>query len=141
MSHCNRERTEVMRADQNKRWRGKHQSVQNKRPGPSRYTGHNTHNRFYESNGPNVKVRGPASLIAEKYQQLARDAQTSGDLIAAEGYLQPPSTTIACSPLRRTNFASRSLHSAERSFPMSWPRPQPPIAISCALGLSLFARG
>ena len=27
-----------------------------------------------------------ASLIAEKYQQ--RDAQTSGDLIAAEGYLQ-----------------------------------------------------
>jgi hypothetical protein len=35
-----------------------------------------------------VKVRGPASLIAEKYQQLARDAQTSGDLIAAESYLQ-----------------------------------------------------
>jgi hypothetical protein len=35
-----------------------------------------------------VKVRGPACLIAEKYQQLARDAQTSGDLIAAEGYLQ-----------------------------------------------------
>jgi hypothetical protein len=35
-----------------------------------------------------VKFRGPASLIAEKYQQLARDAQTSGDLIAAEGYLQ-----------------------------------------------------
>ena len=35
-----------------------------------------------------MKFRGPASLIAEKYQQLARDAQTSGDLIAAEGYLQ-----------------------------------------------------
>jgi hypothetical protein len=35
-----------------------------------------------------VKVRGSASLIAEKYQQLARDAQTSGDIIAAEGYLQ-----------------------------------------------------
>jgi hypothetical protein len=49
---------------------------------------HNAHNKFYESNGPDVKVRGSASLIAEKYQQLARDAQTSGDLIAAEGYLQ-----------------------------------------------------
>jgi hypothetical protein len=77
-----------MRAKQNKLWRGKRQSGQNKQWGPSRNTGHDTHNRFYESNGPNVKVRGPASLIAEKYQQLARDAQTSGDLIAAEGYLQ-----------------------------------------------------
>jgi hypothetical protein len=35
-----------------------------------------------------VKVRGPATLVAEKYLQLARDAQASGDLIAAEGYLQ-----------------------------------------------------
>jgi hypothetical protein len=77
-----------MRADQNKRWRGKHQSGQNNRQGPGRNIGHNTHNRLYESSGPNVKVRGPASLIAEKYQQLARDAQTSGDLIAAEGFLQ-----------------------------------------------------
>jgi hypothetical protein len=77
-----------MRAGQNKHWRGKDQSGQNKRQGPDHNAGHNTHNRFYESNGPDVKVRGPASVIAEKYQQLARDAQTSGDLIAAEGYLQ-----------------------------------------------------
>jgi hypothetical protein len=35
-----------------------------------------------------VKVRGPAAIVAEKYLQLARDAQASGDLIAAEGYLQ-----------------------------------------------------
>jgi hypothetical protein len=35
-----------------------------------------------------VKVRGSASLVAEKYLQLARDAQVSGDLVAAEGYLQ-----------------------------------------------------
>ena len=40
------------------------------------------------SNGPDVKVRGPAVIVAEKYLQLARDAQASGDLIAAEGYLQ-----------------------------------------------------
>ena len=49
---------------------------------------HNPLTRIYESNGPNVKVRGSASLIAEKYQQLARDTQTSGDQIAAESYLQ-----------------------------------------------------
>ena len=32
--------------------------------------------RVYESNGPDVKIRGTASHIAEKYIQLARDAQS-----------------------------------------------------------------
>jgi hypothetical protein len=44
--------------------------------------------RNYESNGPDVKIRGNASHIAEKYQQLARDATASGDLVMAENYLQ-----------------------------------------------------
>jgi hypothetical protein len=43
---------------------------------------------MYESNGPDVKIRGNASHIAEKYLQLARDAQSSGDPIAAENYYQ-----------------------------------------------------
>jgi hypothetical protein len=77
-----------MRTGQNQVWRGKHPRRQNKQWESRRNTGRNAHNKFYESNGPDMKVRGPASLIAEKYQQLARDAQTSGDLIAAEGYLQ-----------------------------------------------------
>lgn len=45
-------------------------------------------NRALESNGPGVKVRGAASTIYEKYQQLARDAALSGDRIMAENYLQ-----------------------------------------------------
>lgn len=45
-------------------------------------------NRTYDSNGPDVKVRGTASTIYEKYQQLARDAQSAGDRVAAENYLQ-----------------------------------------------------
>jgi hypothetical protein len=73
-----------MRTGQNKAWRDRRSSGQNKQWEGRR----NTHNRFYESNGPDVKVRGSASLVAEKYQQLARDAQTSGDLVAAESYLQ-----------------------------------------------------
>lgn len=44
--------------------------------------------RSYESNGPDVKVRGNAAHIAEKYVQLARDAQASGDSVMAENYLQ-----------------------------------------------------
>ncbi|MSP32954.1 MAG: DUF4167 domain-containing protein, partial [Pseudolabrys sp.] len=39
--------------------------------------------RVYESNGPDVKIRGTASHIAEKYIQLARDSQSSGDPVAA----------------------------------------------------------
>lgn len=44
--------------------------------------------RNFESNGPDVKVRGNAAHIAEKYVQLARDAQSSGDSVMAENYLQ-----------------------------------------------------
>jgi hypothetical protein len=44
--------------------------------------------RNYESNGPDVKLRGTAAKIAEKYLSLARDALASGDLVAAESYFQ-----------------------------------------------------
>src|SRR4249919_2168208 len=57
--------------------------------------GNNTHRksqnpltRVYESNGPDVKIRGTASHIAEKYVQLARDSQSSGDPVLAENYYQ-----------------------------------------------------
>ena len=66
-----------MRPSQNKRMRGR-----NNRKGPNPLT------RTYESNGPDVKVRGTAQHIAEKYLQLARDAQSSGDPVMAESYLQ-----------------------------------------------------
>ena len=46
-------------------------------------------NRAYESNGPEgTKVRGNAQTIYEKYQQLARDANSSGDRVLAENHLQ-----------------------------------------------------
>lgn len=46
-------------------------------------------NRAFESNGPdNVKVRGAAQGIFERYQQLARDAASAGDRVLAENYLQ-----------------------------------------------------
>ena len=44
--------------------------------------------RNYELNGPDVKIRGTAAHIAEKYMSLARDALASGDLVSAESYLQ-----------------------------------------------------
>jgi len=57
------------------------------RPSSNR-RGPNPLTRSYESNGPDVKIRGNAHHIAEKYLQLARDAHTSGDPVAAENYLQ-----------------------------------------------------
>lgn len=50
--------------------------------------GHNPLSRSFESNGPDVKVRGTPAHIAEKYLSLARDAQSSGDPVLAENYLQ-----------------------------------------------------
>lgn len=44
--------------------------------------------RNYELNGPDVKIRGTAAHIAEKYMSLARDALASGDMVTAESYLQ-----------------------------------------------------
>ncbi|WP_374305713.1 DUF4167 domain-containing protein [Methylocella sp.] len=63
----------------NKRMRGR---PNNNRKGPNPLT------RSYESNGPDVKIRGTAHHIGEKYLQLARDAQSSGDPVTAESYLQ-----------------------------------------------------
>ena len=45
-------------------------------------------NRSYDSNGPDVKVRGTATQICDRYLALARDASSAGDRIKAEGYLQ-----------------------------------------------------
>jgi len=44
--------------------------------------------RNYESNGPEVKIKGSAAHIAEKYLALARDALSSGNTVTAENYFQ-----------------------------------------------------
>src|SRR5258708_6252980 len=50
--------------------------------------GQNPMTRVFESNGPDIKIRGTASHVAEKHVQLARDARSSGDPVAAENYYQ-----------------------------------------------------
>jgi hypothetical protein len=80
---------------QNKRGRGRGNNNNNNNGGG----GNNNNNNFnrkggnpltrtYDSSGPDVKIRGTAQHIAEKYAQLARDAQSSGDRVMAENYLQ-----------------------------------------------------
>ena len=45
-------------------------------------------NHVFDSSGPDVRVRGTAQQLFEKYLQLGRDATSSGDRVMAEGYFQ-----------------------------------------------------
>lgn len=66
----------MRQGQQNRRGRGRNRKSQNPL------------SRSFESNGPEMKIRGTPSHIAEKYLALARDAQSSGDPVLAENYLQ-----------------------------------------------------
>ena len=45
-------------------------------------------NHVFDSNGPDVRIRGTAQQLSEKYLQLGRDATSSGDRVMAEAYFQ-----------------------------------------------------
>lgn len=70
-----------------KRQRGRHSGRK-----PHHHQPHNPNlpirSQTFDSNGPDVRVRGNAFQILEKYVALARDAHASGDRIAAENYYQ-----------------------------------------------------
>ena len=66
----------MRQGQQNRRGRGRNRKSQNPLT------------RSFESSGPDVKIRGTPSHIAEKYISMARDALSSGDPVLAENYLQ-----------------------------------------------------
>lgn len=66
----------MRQGQQNRRGRGRNRKSQNPLT------------RSFESNGPDIKIRGTPSHIAEKYISMARDALASGDPVLAENYLQ-----------------------------------------------------
>ncbi len=64
------------------------QNRRNRGRGRSNNRSSNPLSRNYESNGPEVKIKGSAAHIAEKYMALARDALSSGNPVTAENYFQ-----------------------------------------------------
>jgi hypothetical protein len=78
-----------MRPGQNKRSRnrnngggGGHQQNNGNRPRlPNRM-------QTFDSSGPNIKIRGNAYQVFERYVALAREASSAGDRIAAENFYQ-----------------------------------------------------
>src|ERR1700722_8198804 len=75
--------------------------------------GQNPMTRVFESNGPDIKIRGTASHVAEKYVQLARDARSSGDPVAAENYYQ------------HAEHYFRLIAAAQEQFRQNQPPPRP----------------
>jgi hypothetical protein len=71
----------VRQGQQNRRGRGRNNNNRGKGH-------HNPLSRSFESNGPAERIRGTPAHIAEKYLSLARDAQSTGDSVLAENYLQ-----------------------------------------------------
>jgi hypothetical protein len=69
--------------------------------------------RSYESNGPDVKIRGNALHVAEKYVQLARDASSAGDRVAEQSYLQ------------HAEHYYRIVTAAQAQMPQPQPQPAP----------------
>lgn len=68
--------------------RVRHRGGSNSNSNASRRPNQNQKNRVFDSNGPDVRIRGTAYQITEKYAALAKDAATSGDRVLAESYLQ-----------------------------------------------------
>jgi len=84
-----------MRPGQNKRSRGRngggmphHGGGGGRGPGPGSGPRPPHRSQTFDSNGPSVKIRGNAYQVFERYIAMAREAQTSGDRIAAENLYQ-----------------------------------------------------
>ena len=60
----------------------------NRGNGGRRGGGNQQRMQVFDSNGPDVRIRGTAHQVTEKYLALAKDAASSGDKILAESYLQ-----------------------------------------------------
>src|SRR5712692_7975653 len=99
----------------NKRMRNRNNNNNNNNNNNRR--GQNPMTRVFESNGPDIKIRGTASHVAEKYVQLARDARSSGDPVAAENYYQ------------HAEHYFRLIAAAQEQFRQNQPQPRPDEAV------------
>ena len=79
-----------MRPGQNKRSRGRNGGGGGGGGGGPHYNRPRLPQRTqtFDSNGPSVKIRGNAYQVFERYVAMAREAQASGDRVAAENFYQ-----------------------------------------------------
>jgi len=104
----------------NKRMRNRNNNNNNNNNNNRR--GQNPMTRVFESNGPDIKIRGTASHVAEKYVQLARDARSSGDPVAAENYYQ------------HAEHYFRLIAAAQEQFRQNQPQPRTDVEVTSEEG-------
>lgn len=102
-----------MRNGQNNNKRMRNRNNNNNNNNNNNRRGQNPMTRVFDSNGPDIKIRGTASHVAEKYVQLARDARSSGDPVGAENYYQ------------HAEHYFRLIAAAQEQFRQSQPQQQP----------------
>src|SRR6202043_2432211 len=102
-----------MRNGQNNNKRMRNRNNNNNNNNNNNRRGQNPMTRVFESNGPDIKIRGTASHIAEKSLQLARDARSSGDPVATENYYQ------------HAEHYFRLIAAAQEQFRQNQPPPRP----------------
>ena len=105
----------------NKRMRNRNNNSNNNNNNNNR-RGQNPMTRVFESNGPDIKIRGTASHVAEKYVQLARDARSSGDPVAAENYYQ------------HAEHYFRLIAAAQEQFRQNQPQPRTDVEVTSEEG-------
>lgn len=93
------------------------------RGNPRRHGG-NPRNQTYESNGPDVKIRGNAHQVLERYLALARDASSAGDRITAENYYQHAEHYYRV--LSAQAAAQQQANGGRPGFPGAGPQPELP---------------
>lgn len=94
----------------NRRPRGR--SHNNQSNGGGNRRGTYNRNQIFDSNGPDVRIRGTAHQVCEKYLALAKDAQATGDIVQAENYLQ------------HAEHYQRIINTWSEEFPQQQSRPQ-----------------
>lgn len=66
----------------------KHETTNRRSRNRSNRRGNQNRTKVFDSNGPDVRIRGTAQQVNEKYLTLAKDAQSNGDYVLGENYLQ-----------------------------------------------------
>ena len=115
----------LLQSINNMRQNNQNKQNQQRSRGRSRGKPQNPLTRNYESNGPDVKVRGNAQTIAEKYQQLARDAQSAGDVVLEQSYLQHAEHYLRMIEASRGNQPSQQRPTNESVSKEQQPAPTP----------------
>ena len=112
-----------------KRSRGRGRRPQNNNSGGGGGGNNNNPNRTFDSSGPEIKIRGSAAHVYEKYLQMARDANSSGDRVMAENYLQHAEhyfRILSAAQLQQQQYQSPNQNQGQQTYHQNGaPRPQP----------------